>query len=109
MASGRHIRKNDPVLVISGKDQGRRGKVLRILSKRSGAVVEGIHMIKKHTRPNPQKQVKGGIVEKEAPIHLSNLMVVCPECDKPTRVGHRRLADGRKVRTCRKCTGEIDK
>ena len=105
----RHIRKNDPVLVITGKDRNKRGRVLRIVAKKNQAVVEGINQIKRHTRPNPQKQIKGGIVEKEAPVHMSNLMVVCPECDKPARVGYRRLEDGRKVRTCRKCNGEIDK
>lgn len=109
MRTTRHIRKNDPVIVIAGKDRGRKGKVLRIIARKSGAVVEGMHLIKRHTRPNPQKSVKGGIVEREAPIHLSNLMLVCPECDKPSRVGHRVLDDGRKVRICRKCEGEIDK
>ena len=109
MAVTRHIRKNDPVLVIAGKDRGRRGKVLRIVTKKNGAIVEGIHLIKRHTKPNPQKNVKGGIVEKEAAVHISNLMVVCAACDKPTRVGYRRTDDGRKVRMCRKCNGEIDK
>ncbi len=109
MAISKHIRKNDPVMVIAGKDRGRRGKVLRLVAKQNRAVVEGIQIIKRHTKPNPQKNVKGGIVEKEAPVELSNLMVVCPECDKPTRIGYRVLEDGRKVRTCKKCSGEIDK
>ncbi len=109
MSVERHIRRNDPVLVITGKDKGKRGKVLRMVPKKNAAIVEGINQIKRHTRPNPQKQVKGGIVEKEAPVHVSNLMVVCPECDKPARVGYRSLEDGRKVRVCRKCNGEIDK
>ena len=109
MPLARHIRKGDPVLVLAGKDRGKKGKILRIVSKKYGAIVEGVNIIKRHTRPNPQKNVKGGIVEKESAVHLSNLMVVCPECDKPTRVGYRRLEDGRKVRTCRRCNGEIDK
>lgn len=109
MSSARHIKKNDPVIVIAGKNRGRKGRVLRILSSRDGVVVEGVNLIKRHTRPNPQKSVKGGIVEKEAPVHVSNLMVVCPQCDKPARVGYRRLDNGRKVRICRKCDGEIDK
>ena len=109
MPAIRHIRRNDSVLVIAGKDRGRKGKVLRIVSKKNGAVVEGVHLIKRHTKPNPQKNVKGGIVEKESPIHVSNLMVVCSNCDKPSRVGYRRLEDGRKIRTCRKCNGDLDK
>ena len=105
----RHIRRNDTVLIVTGKDRGKKGRVLRLVAKKEAAVVEGVAMCKRHTRPNPQKQVKGGIVEKETPVHLSNLMVVCPECGKATRVGHMKLEDGRKVRTCRKCDGEIDK
>ena len=109
MPRARHIRKDDGVLVIAGKDRGKRGKVLRIVAKKGSAVVEGVHLVKRHTKPNPQKQVKGGIVEREGPIQISNLMVVCPECDKPVRVGYRRLDDGRKVRICKKCNGEVDK
>lgn len=109
MSVSRHIRKNDTVLVIAGKDRNKRGRVLRMDSKKNGAIVEGVNMIKRHTKPNPTKQVKGGIVEKEATVAISNLMVLCKECDKPSRVGYRRLDDGRKVRFCRKCNGEIDK
>jgi large subunit ribosomal protein L24 len=109
MATARHIRKNDSVLVITGKDRGKKGRVLRMSAKKNGAFVEGVNMIKRHTKPNPQKQVKGGIVEKEAVVAVSNLMVICRECDKPSRVGYRRLDDGRKIRVCRRCNGEIDK
>ena len=109
MSAPRHVRKNDPVLVIAGKDNGKKGKILRILSKRNAAVVEGVNLMKRHTKPNPQKSIKGGIVEKEAPVHVSNLMVICPSCNAPARVGYKHLEDGRKVRTCRKCNGEIDK
>ena len=109
MHATRHVRKNDQVLVIAGKDRGKKGRVLRIVSKREGAIVEGVALIKRHTKPNPQKNVKGGIVEKEAPVHLSNLMVVCGECGHATRVGYRKLEEGRKVRTCRKCNGAIDR
>lgn len=109
MTPVRHIRKNDTVVVITGKDKTRKGRVLRILTERNAAIVEGINQIKRHTRPNPQKQIKGGIVEKEAPVHVSNLMVVCPQCGKPARSGNRRLDDGRKVRICSKCDGEMDK
>jgi large subunit ribosomal protein L24 len=72
-------------------------------------IVEGVNMIKRHTRPNPQRNVKGGIVEREASLHASNVQLVCPECSKMTRVGHRVLNDGRKVRICRKCEGVVDK
>lgn len=92
------IHKGDTVEVIAGKDSGKRGKVLRLDGDRGRAVVEGVNMIKRHTRPNPSKRVQGGIVEREAPIELSNLMVVSPDSGKPTRVGFKILDDGRKVR-----------
>ena len=103
------VRKKDTVLVIAGKDSGKKGKVLRIVTKKDAALVEGVNFIRRHTRPNPQRNVKGGIVEREAPVHLSNLMVVCPECSKAVRIGHRILEDGRKVRICRACKGVVDR
>jgi large subunit ribosomal protein L24 len=109
MSASLHIRKNDQVLVISGKDRGKRGKVLRLIPSRGRAIVERINMIKRHTRPNPSQNIKGGIVEREASIEVSNLMVVCNECDQPTRARHKYLADGRKVRICHRCEGVIDK
>ena len=106
---GLRLRKGDTVKVIAGKDRGKTGKVLRVNSVTTRVVVEGIAFIKRHTRPNPQRNIKGGIVEREAPIHASNLMVVCGECDKPVRVTRRILEDGRRVRACRKCGGILDK
>jgi len=103
------IRKNDTVVVTVGKDSGRRGRVLRVLPEGNRLIVEGVNIIKRHTRPNPQKNVKGGIVEREASLHASNVQLVCPECNKMTRLGRKVLADGRKVRTCRKCEGVVDK
>lgn len=97
------IKKNDEVLVILGKDRGVKGKVLRIFPAKGTAIVERVNMIKKHTRANPQKQIKGGILEREGPIGLSKLKVVCPECGKPTRVGRKRLEDGSGARVCRRC------
>ncbi len=103
------LRKNDQVVVIAGRDRGKRGKVLRIFPERSRAIVERINMIKRHTRPNPQKNIKGGLVEREGSIDVSNLMVVCSECDRPTRPRHKLLNDGRKVRICHQGEGVIDK
>jgi len=105
----RRVRKNDQVVVIAGRDRGKRGKVLRIFPDRNRAIVERINMIKRHTRPNPQQNIKGGVVEREGSIDVSNLMVVCGECDRPTRPRHKALNDGRKVRVCHRCEGVIDK
>ncbi len=103
------IRKNDSVVVISGRDRGKRGRVLRVVPEKSRVIVEGVNFIKRHTRPNPQKNIKGGIVEREAPLAASNVQLVCPECSNPTRVGRKRLDDGRRVRFCVKCKGVVDK
>ena len=103
------IRKNDNVVVTTGKDRGKRGRVVRLVPEKNRLVVEGVNIIKRHTRPNPQKNVKGGVVEREAPLHASNVQIVCPECSKPTRIGKKILDDGRKVRVCRKCEGVLDK
>jgi large subunit ribosomal protein L24 len=92
------IKKGDNVEVISGKDAGKRGRVLRVDRDRDRVVVEGVAMIKRHTRPNPQKKIQGGIVERESAIHVSNVMVVSPDSGRPTRVGYKVLDDGRKVR-----------
>ncbi len=104
-----HVKKEDQVVVLGGKDRGKKGRVLRVLPTRNRAIVEGVNMIRKHTRPNPQQNIKGGILEREGSIHLSNLKVVCRECGEPSRVGFSRLADGKKVRVCKKCDGSIDK
>ena len=103
------VKKNDSVIVISGRDRGKRGRVLRVLPEKRRVIVEGVNFIKRHTRPNPQRNIKGGILEREASVDASNLMVVCAECGKPTRVGRRLLDDGKKVRTCRRCGGILDK
>ncbi len=104
---GTFVKKNDTVIVISGKDKGIKGKVLRVLEKKGKIIVERVNMIKKHTRPNPAKQVKGGIVEREAPINISKVMVICPECGEPTRVGKKVLEDGTKSRICKNCNGML--
>jgi large subunit ribosomal protein L24 len=103
------IRKNDTVLVITGKDRGKRGRVLSIVPEKNRLIVEGVNLIKRHTKPNPARNVKGGIVQREASLHASNVQLICPECAAPTRIGRRILGDGRKVRVCRKCEGVVDK
>jgi large subunit ribosomal protein L24 len=102
------VRRNDNVLVTTGKDRGKRGRVLKVLPEKNRVIVEGVNIIKRHTKPNPGRQIKGGLVEREAPLHASNVQLVCPECGKMTRIGHR-LDGDRKVRICRKCDGVVDK
>lgn len=97
--------KNDTVLVISGNYTGKKGKVLKVFPKEQRVIVEGVNFIKKHTRPT-QKNQQGGIVEREAPVHISNLMVVCPKCDVPSRIGRKVLENGKHIRICRSC-GEM--
>ena len=103
------IRKNDTVKVIAGRDRGKVGRVLTVDPDHGRCYVEHVNMIKRHTRPNPAKNIKGGIVEREAPVHVSNVQILCPECGAQTRIGHKILGDGRKVRVCRKCEGVVDK
>ncbi|MDX1501418.1 MAG: 50S ribosomal protein L24 [Thermoanaerobaculia bacterium] len=97
------IRRNDEVLVTHGRDRGARGKVLKVFPADGTVIVERVNMVKRHTRPNPNKQVQGGIVEREAPIRAANLKVICPECGKPSRLGRKRLEDGGGARTCKTC------
>lgn len=104
-----HIKKEDQVKVLAGRDKGKTGRVLRVFPARGRAIVENINVVRRHTRQNPQKNIQGGIVEREAPIHLSNLKVLCPECDAAVRVGVQYLSDGKKVRVCKACGGTIDK
>src|SRR5574342_1180699 len=108
MSAGRyrvHIKKNDTVKVMVGKSRDKVARVLAVSPDRGTAIVEGVNFVKRHTRPNPSRNIKGGIVEKESPIHISNLMVVCPECKAPTRVARKVLQDGKKIRMCKKCNG----
>jgi large subunit ribosomal protein L24 len=102
---GLSIKKGDIVQVMRGRERGKRGKVLSVISKKMKAVVEKVNMVKRHVRPS-QKYPTGGIIEKEAPLHISVLKVVCPKCDKSVRVGRKFLSDGSKVRYCKKC-GEV--
>src|SRR5438128_3991373 len=103
------IRKNDNVLVVTGKDRGKRGRVLKVVPDNNRLIVEGVNLIKRHTKPNPGRNVKVGIIEREASLHASNVQLVCRESGVQTRIGHKILGDGRKVRICRKCEGVVDK
>ena len=103
------IRKGDQVKIIAGRDAGKSGRVLSVNAKKNTVVVEHASIIKRHTRPNPGKNIKGGIVEKEGPVNVSNVMIVCPSCGKHARMGHTTLPDGKKVRSCRRCGTTLDK
>jgi large subunit ribosomal protein L24 len=106
-ASG--IRHGDLVKVMAGRSKGKQGKVLSVNQWNRTVTVEHANMMKKHTRPNPSKNIKGGILEKEGPVHVSNVMLVCPGCGKPTRVGHTDLPNGKHVRSCRRCDTAFEK
>jgi large subunit ribosomal protein L24 len=97
------IRHGDTVKVMSGRSKGKTGKVLSVDPAKGTVTVERANIIKKHTRANPSKNVRGGILDKEGPIHVSNVMLICPGCGKHTRAGHTVLPDGTKVRVCRRC------
>jgi large subunit ribosomal protein L24 len=102
------IRKNDTVMVITGREKGKTGKVLRVIREKNRVVIERLHMVKRHQKPRNQ-QGAGGVVEKEASVDLSNVMLMCDRCNAPARIGSRRLDDGSGIRTCRRCGEAIDK
>ncbi len=105
---GAHVRRGDTVLVIAGKERGKRGKVLVVLPVKRRVIVEKVNMIKRHQRPT-QKLRQGGIIEREGAVHLSNVMVVCSKCDRPTRTAVQILAEGKKARVCKRCGEMIDR
>jgi len=100
-----YIKKNDLVVVTHGREKGKSGRVLKVLTEKERVIIEKINFIKKHSRPHGQQR-RGGILEKEAPLHISNVMLLCEKCNKPVRIGHRNLEGGKKARFCKKC-GEI--
>ncbi len=106
--SGVRVKRGDTVVVIAGKERGKRGKVLLVLPVKGRLIVERVNMIKRHQRPT-QKLRQGGIIEREGTLPISNIMVVCTKCDRPTRVAIQVLADGRKVRVCKRCEEIVDK
>ena len=101
------IRKNDSVMVISGKERGKTGKVLRVKPREDAVIIERINVVKRHTKPRGPQQA-GGIIEKEASIPASNIMIMCDKCNAPVRIGQKLLADGNKVRICRRCGEALD-
>jgi large subunit ribosomal protein L24 len=107
--SGMHVRKGDKVRIISGKDRNFEGRVIGAMPDRDKVLVEGANRIKKHTKvtTSARGSQAGGIVTQEAPVHVSNVQVVCPNCGKPSRLGHRRDEAGRSMRTCRRCGGDV--
>ena len=103
-----HVKKGDNVLVITGKSAGKKGKVIEVLPREGRIVVEGVNVVKRHTKPT-QQAPQGGIMEKEAPLASSNVMLSCPRCNKPTRVGKKLLDTGKYIRQCKQCGEVIDK
>jgi large subunit ribosomal protein L24 len=103
-----NIRKGDTVRVLSGKEKGKTGQVLEVDARKARVLIEKINMVKRHVRPS-QKQRQGGIIEKEGPLHISKVMVVCRNCGEPSRVGVKRLEGGKKLRVCKKCDEVVDK
>lgn len=103
-----HVKKDDTVMILAGKDKGKTGKVLQVLPEKQRVLVENLNMIKRHTRPT-QSNNEGGIIEKEAPIAASNVQLICSSCNKAARTGERVLDDGSKVRFCKKCNEIVDK
>ncbi len=104
---GLGIKKDDTVLIISGDEKGKRGRVITVYPKKQKVLVEKLNVIKRHMKPS-KKYAQGGIIEKEAPIHRSKVMLVCSKCNKPTRIGLKILESGSKVRTCNKCREVLD-
>ncbi len=101
------IKKEDTVVVMTGKEKGKKGRVLSVMPAKSKLIIEKVNIIKRHMKPS-KKYSQGGIIEKEAPIHISNVILVCPKCNKPTRIGRLVMESGSKVRVCRKCKEVID-
>jgi len=102
------IKKNDNVIVISGDEKGKKGRVLAVYPEEDKLLVEKLNIIKRHMKPS-KRYTRGGIIEKEAPIHRSNVMLLCPECGKPTRIGQGALENSKKVRVCKRCKEVIDR
>lgn len=107
MSTHMHIKKDDQVKVIAGKEKGKTGRVFRVIPKKNQLLVEKVNLVKRHTRPS-SKHRQGGIIEKESPINISNVMIICTKCNTAVRIGSKTLEDGEKVRCCKKCGEVID-
>jgi large subunit ribosomal protein L24 len=103
------LRKGDQVYVLTGRDKGKSGRVLAVNPRKGTVTVEHISIIKRHTRANPSKNIKGGVLEKEGPLNISNVLLVCPGCNKHTRIGYKAQPDGTKARICRRCGAPIER
>lgn len=104
---GLRLKKGDTAVVITGKNKGQKGRVLSILPQKGRVIIEGVNIIKKHQKPS-KKYAKGGIIEKEGTLNISNVMLICPKCSRPSRIGSSSVDEGKKVRTCKKCKEVID-
>jgi large subunit ribosomal protein L24 len=104
-----NVRKNDRVVVITGKDSGKTGRVIEVHPRKHRLIVEGVNVVKRHNRANTRRGIQGGILEREAPIDISNVMLICPHCGVATRVSHQVLEDGMRHRACKKCGAAIEK
>jgi len=102
-----HFKKDDQAIVIAGKEKGKSGKILSMISKKECVLIEKVNLVKRHSRPSTKNR-QGGIIEKEAPVHISNVMILCSKCNSPVRIGRKTLEDGKKVRYCKKCGEFID-
>jgi large subunit ribosomal protein L24 len=107
MSTHTRIKKEDQVKVVAGKEKGKTGRVLRVIAKKNSLLVEKVNLVKRHTRPSSQHR-QGGIIEKESPIHISNVMIICTKCNTAVKMGSKTLEDGVKVRCCKKCGEVID-
>ncbi|AEJ38536.1 ribosomal protein L24 [Sulfobacillus acidophilus TPY] len=102
-----HVKKGDLVKILAGRDKGKQGHIIRAIPKENRVVVEKVNLVKRHQRPSPAYP-EGGIITKEAPIHVSNVMIICSSCKKPTRIAHKFLDNGKKVRACKHCGASLD-
>jgi large subunit ribosomal protein L24 len=103
-----NVKRNDRVMVIAGKDKGRSGRVIEVQPRKHKVLVEGINVVKRHMKADSRRGVQGGILDRESPIDVSNIMLICPHCSSPTRVGHQVLGDGKRIRACKKCGAAIE-
>ncbi|MGH9761149.1 MAG: 50S ribosomal protein L24 [Blastocatellia bacterium] len=103
-----NVRRNDRVMIITGKDKGKTGRVIEVIPRKKKLLVEGVNMVKRHTKANSRAGVSGGILDREAPVDISNVMLVCPHCSLPTRIGHQVAGEAQRIRECKRCGATIE-